>query len=274
MPFSANLSILFTELPFLDRFAAAKAAGFDDVECWWAFSTPVPTDDEVTAFLRAIDEADVSLRALNLYAGDMPSGDRGVLSHPGVEDLLAEHLVALSRILSATGCRVVNALYGCALPDVPAAEHADIAVANLRNIADVLSPAGVVVVVEPLTRGENGTYPLETVEDAIAIVDRVDRSSVRVLFDAYHLHNNGMDLANALRVHAGRIGHVQIADSPGRHEPGSGTIDFDAFFAALDEIGYDGFVGCEYRPASTTTEGLGWLARVSSTESDVLADID
>jgi hydroxypyruvate isomerase len=263
MQFSANLSIMFTEQPFLDRFAAAKAAGFDDVECWWPFATPVPEEAELQAFLAAIERAEVSLRAINLYAGDMPSGDRGILSHAGAEDVLVDNAAVVARIAEATGCRTVNALYGVRPDGVADDVLRETAVGNLRRIVGVLAPVGVTVVLEPLTDGENGSYPLTTVDDAFDVLDRVDHPDVRLLFDAYHLHNNGADVVRDVVTHVGRIGHVQIADSPGRGEPGSGSIDFAAFFDALTRSGYEGFVGCEYRPTTSTSESLGWLATLS-----------
>lgn len=272
MLFSANLSILFTERPFLDRFAAARSVGFDDVECWWPFPTPTPSEEEVRAFLAAIENAGVSLRALNLFAGDMPRGDRGILSHPGSAETLEANVAVVARIASATGCRAVNALYGVALPGVTAEQHAQIARENLHRTADALAPHGVTVLIEPLTRGENGTYPLETIEDALTVIDDVDHPSVRLLFDAYHLHNNGADVVRDVAVHADRIGHVQIADSPGRGEPGSGHVDFPGFFAALERIGYDGFVGCEYRPTGPTAESFGWLE--GSRRAGRMVDVD
>ncbi|ROR81716.1 hydroxypyruvate isomerase [Plantibacter flavus] len=263
MQFSANLSIMFTEVPFLERFTAAKSAGFDDVECWWPFATPVPEEAEFQAFLAAIERAEVSLRAINLYAGDMPSGDRGVLSHPGAEHVLADNTAIVARIAEATGCRTVNALYGVRPDGVSDDALRETAVGNLQRIVAVLAPLGVTVVLEPLTNGENGSYPLSTVDDAFDVLDRVDHPAVRLLFDAYHLHNNGTDVVHDVVTYIDRIGHVQLADSPGRGEPGSGTIDFAAFFEALTRSGYDGFIGCEYRPSTTTAESLGWLAELS-----------
>ena len=270
MQFSANLSILFSEVPFLERFAAAKAVGFVDVECWWPFATPVPEEAELQAFLAAIERAEVSLRAINLYAGDMPAGDRGVVSHPGTEQLVADTVDVVATIVEATGCRAVNALYGVRPAGVSHETQLATAVANLGRVAERLDPLGVRILVEPLTRGENGDYPVTTIDEALEVIDRVDHPAVRLLFDAYHLHNNGADVGQDVVVWADRIGHVQIADSPGRGEPGSGTIDFDAFFTALEVSGYDGFVGCEYRPTTTTSESLAWLTELRGAQAPAM----
>lgn len=254
--FAANVSLLFSDVPLLDRFAAARAAGFEAVECWWPFADPDPGADQVTAFVAALDAADVRLTGLNLFAGDMPGGERGIVSHPDRADELRRNLSVVRTIVQATGCDRVNALYGHRLPGVPAHVQDDAAAHALRLAADTLAPAGATVLVEPLTRGENGDYPLLTLADAQAVADRAG-AGVAVLFDAYHLHNNGADVVADIARHGADVGHVQVADAPGRGEPGTGTIDYPAFFRALDASGYTGWVGCEYRPSSP--DHLAWL---------------
>lgn len=259
--FTANVSLLFSEVPLLERFALARATGFEAVECWWPFPTHDPGAAEVGAFVDALDAAEVRLTGINLFAGDMPAGERGIVAHPDRAEELRENLAAVRTIVAATGCDRVNALYGQRLPDVPASVQDDTATRNLRLAVDTLGDAGVTVLVEPLTRGENGDYPVQTLDDALAVVDRVG-DGVAVLFDAYHLHNNGSDVVADITRHLAAVGHVQVADSPGRGEPGTGTIDFPAFFRALDQAGYAGWVGCEYRPTAPTAETLDWLTRL------------
>ncbi|GAB2468194.1 TIM barrel protein [Promicromonospora xylanilytica] len=256
--FSANVSLLFSEVPLLERFAEARAAGFEAVECWWPFATPAPDAAQVDAFVAALDAAEVRLTGLNLFAGDMPAGERGIVSHPGRTQEFQENLAVVRTIVEATGCDRVNALYGHRLPGVPAAEQDEVATRNLRRAAGTLAEAGATVLVEPLTRGENGDYPVHTLDEALAVVARVGDGAA-VLFDAYHLHNNGSDVVADVARHIADVGHVQVADSPGRGEPGSGTIDFPAFFHALDAAGYEGWVGCEYRPTTRTENTLTWL---------------
>ena len=256
--FAANVSLLFSEVPLLQRFAPARAAGFEAVECWWPFPDHAPDAGQVGAFVDALDAAEVRLTGINLFAGDMPTGERGIVSHPHREAELRENLAAVRAVVEATGCDRVNALYGQRLPGLAAAEQDEVATRNLRLAADTLGDTGVTVLIEPLTRGENGDYPVQTLDDAFAVVDRVG-DGVAVLFDAYHLHNNGSDVVTDIGRHAGAVGHVQVADSPGRGEPGSGTIRFEDFFRALDAVGYDGWVGCEYRPTTRTGETLAWM---------------
>ncbi|MFD2793350.1 hydroxypyruvate isomerase family protein [Promicromonospora vindobonensis] len=258
--FTANVSLLFSEVPLLERFALARAAGFEAVECWWPFATHQPSLAQVGAFVDALDAAEVRLTGLNLFAGDMPAGERGIVSHPDRTGELRENLDVVRTLVEATGCDRVNALYGQRLPGIPAHVQDDLAARNLRLAADTLATAGVTVLVEPLTSGENGDYPVRTLDEALAVAARAG-DGVAVLFDAYHLHNNGSDVVADIARHIDAVGHVQVADSPGRGEPGSGTIDFDAFFRALDAAGYAGWVGCEYRPTAPTTETLDWLPR-------------
>jgi hydroxypyruvate isomerase len=256
--FTANVSLLFSEVPLQQRFALARAAGFEAVECWWPFETHAPDEARVRAFVDALDAAEVRLTGINLFAGDMPAGERGIVSHPDRAEEFRENLAVVRTIVEATGCDRVNALYGQRLPGTPAEIQDDTAAHNLQGAADTLAEAGVTVLIEPLTRGENGDYPIQTLDDARAVVDRVGAGAA-VLFDAYHLHNNGSDVVADIARHAAAVGHVQVADSPGRGEPGSGTIDYPAFFRTLDASGYTGWVGCEYRPTAPTTETLGWL---------------
>lgn len=260
--FSANISILFPEVPFPERPRLAKAAGFSAVECWWPFERPDPSAQDITDFMVVLDSAGVSLSALNFFAGDMPAGDRGILSHPDKTDVFAANLAAVARIAEQSGCGVFNALYGQRLPGTDPRSQDDVAIANLGLAATALEPLDGVIVLEPLTRGENGDYPLVKVDDALAVIDRTGEASVKLLFDAYHLHNNGHDVLSDVGRYANYIGHIQIADSPGRAQPGTGSIDFDGFFTAVAATGYNGLIGCEYRPSGMTAESFGWLSRV------------
>lgn len=259
--FSANISILFSEVPFLERPQAARAAGFSAVECWWPFERPNPSGQEIADFTAVLDRAGVSLSGLNFYAGDMPAGDRGILSHPGQADVFAANLSAVVQVAEGTGCRIFNALYGLRLPGLDPRSQDDAALANLILAGRALEQIGGVILLEPLSRGDNGDYPLVTIDDALAVIDRAGEASLKLLFDAYHLHNNGFDVTSDVGRYVQPIGHIQIADSPGRGQPGTGTIDFDAFFSAVAASGYDGLIGCEYRPQGPTAESFGWMGR-------------
>ncbi|MEV0085726.1 TIM barrel protein [Saccharopolyspora sp. NPDC050642] len=260
--YDVNLSILFTELDVLDRPAAAKAAGFDKVEFWWPFPVAVPTDREVDRFVQAISDAGVSLVGLNFFAGDMPAGDRGVLSNPDRAGEFADNVDVAVGIGERLGCRAFNALYGNRIDGVEAAAQDDVAVESLVRAAKGTERIGGVVLIEPVS----GTpaYPLKTAADALAVIDRVHAQGVdnlRLLFDLYHLTVNGDDPDAVIDQHANAIGHVQIADAPGRNEPGTGEIDFEHYFDKLDAAGYTGHIGLEYKPSGASADSFGWIKR-------------
>ncbi|HEX3815275.1 MAG TPA: TIM barrel protein [Mycobacteriales bacterium] len=258
-----NASILFTELPLLQRFAAAQAAGFEAVELWWPFAEAVPAANQVTALLDALESAGLSLVSLNLFAGDMASGDRGILSLPDSAADVRGNVEVVVDIARRTGCRHFNALYGQRLENVSPGVQGDTAVANLSYAAKAVGAVGGTLLIESLTDGENGAYPLRTADDAVAVIDRVAQAdggeNLRLLLDTYHLINNGDDLSAVIERHGDRIGHVQVADSPGRGQPGTGSIDFERVFAELARHGYSGLVSCEYRPVGPSGSSFGWI---------------
>lgn len=263
LPYLANCSILFADLPLLERPAAARKAGFGAVEFWWPFPTATPSDADVDRFVAAVQDAGVRLVGLNFAAGDMPGGDRGLLSWPGrSEEFLASVDTAVA-IGGRLGTTAFNALYGNRVEGCPAQEQDDLAAANLAFAAQAAARIGAVVLVEPVSGAPR--YPLLTAGDVVAVLDRVQREAgpdnIRLLADLYHLSVNGDDLAAVVSRHADRVGHVQIADPPGRHEPGTGELDLDRHLCALEAAGYAGWVGLEYVPATTTEAGLDWLPR-------------
>lgn len=264
LSFEVNLSILFTELPLLERPAAAAAAGFGAVEFWWPFADAVPADADVDAFVHALRDAGVSLVALNFFAGDMPAGERGLVSWPQRRREFRDSVDVLVAIAERTGARRFNALYGQRLPGVDPAEQDALAAENLAYAARAVSSVDGVVLVEALAQGENGAYPLCTVAEALAVVDRMCSEggvdNVALLYDTYHLARNGEDVVAVAAAQAERIGHVQVADAPGRHQPGTGELPFEEIFAALQRGGYDGWVGCEYKPLGPSAGSFGWLA--------------
>jgi hydroxypyruvate isomerase len=255
---AANVSLLFTEHDYLDRFAAAKAAGFTAVESWWPFPTASPGSAQVAAMIDAIEKAGVRLVGLNFFAGDMPAGERGVLSDPDRRMEFAASLAVVQKVAERTGCPVFNALYGTRREDIGAEEQDECARANLTEAMSAL-PESATVVLEALTIGENGNYPLTTANQVVDVIEAVGGTNLAFLFDTYHLTNNGADLVATVRQHAAHIGHVQLADSPGRNEPGTGSVDFAAVIAELTEVGYQGVLAAEYRPKAATIDGLGWI---------------
>jgi hydroxypyruvate isomerase len=255
--YAVNLSILFTELDLLDRPAAAKAAGFDAVEFWWPFSVAAPRTGEVDAFVAAIADADVRLVGLNFFAGDLAAGERGVVSLPRrVEEFKAgvDLAVEIGRRLS---CPAFNALYGNRIDGTSAAEQDAVALGNLRYAARAVADIGATVLLEPVS-GIAG-YPLRTVADVVAVLDRVGEPNIGLLADLYHLAVNGDDVAAAIAAHTDRVAHVQIADAPGRGEPGSGELPLDDWLAALVANGYQGYVAAEYKPTATSADSFGWF---------------
>jgi hydroxypyruvate isomerase len=258
-----NCSILFGELPLLERPAAARAAGFDAVEFWWPFPTATPGDAEVDRFVAAVRDAGVRLVGLNLAAGDMPAGDRGLVSWPGREQELAASVDVAVDVASRLGTSVFNALYGNRLEGVDPQQQDDLAAENLAAAAVAAGRVGAVVLVEPVSGAPR--YPLLTATDVLAVLDRVERDAglqdLRLLADLYHLSVNGDDVAAVIARHSSRIGHVQIADAPGRHEPGTGTLPLDEHLSALEASGYTGWVSLEYLPSGATTDSFGWLPR-------------
>ncbi len=261
LKYAVNCSIMFTELPLLERPAAAKAAGFDAVEFWWPFPVAVPSDAEVDAFVAAIQDAGVQLVGLNFFAGDMPGGDRGILSWPGRRSEFLANVALTVTIGERLGCRAFNALYGNRLDGVDPAVQDDLAAENLGIAARAAACSGATVLVEPVSGAER--YPLLTADDALAVVQRVRRetgvSSIGLLADLYHLAVNGDDVDRVIAEQTRHVAHVQIADAPGRNEPGTGDLPLMRQLADLEANGYSGWVGLEYKPSTTTDDSFGWM---------------
>ena len=261
--FDVNLSILFTELPMLERPGAARAAGFDAVECWWPFDVAVPPDPEVDAFVAAVQDAGVALIGLNFYAGDMPGGDRGLVSWPARAAEFRDNVEVTVEIGRRLGCRAFNALYGNRVEGATEAEQDELATGQLAVAAAAAGRVGGVVLVEAVSGAPR--YPLRTAADAVGVIDRVERetgaANLRFLCDLYHLAVNGDDLDKAIERYSDRTGHVQIADVPGRNEPGTGSLDLDRLLGELAAAGYDGWVGLEYKPSGASADSFGWLPR-------------
>jgi hydroxypyruvate isomerase len=270
LKFDVNCSILFTELPLPQRPAAAAAAGFKAVEFWWPFDGPVPGDQEVEAFLGAIADAGVSLVGLNFAAGDMSQGHRGLLSQPANSAAFRDNIQACTAIAARAGCRTLNALYGNRVDGVAAAEQDELALENLALTVKAAADVGATVVIEALNSYENPHYPLVSSAAAVAVVDRVraatGASNIAFLADLYHLGRMGEDLAAMLTEQYGKIGHVQVADVPGRGAPGTGETAFGSLFAQLTGLGYPGWVGLEYKPAdpADSSTSFGWLTTSES----------
>ena len=261
IPYTVNCSILLTDLPLHERPAAAKAAGFDGVEFWWPFATSTPAEDEVDAFVTALSDAGVQLTGLNFNAGDMPGGDRGLVSWPERSAELRENLDVVARIGERTGCRAFNALYGNRVEGEDAAAQDALGAENLALAARAVERVGGTVLLEPVSGADR--YPLRTSADVVAVLDRVrderGAANLGLLFDVYHLAVNGSDVDADLAAYAERIAHVQIADAPGRGAPGSGELPIQRWIEDLRRAGYAGPVGLEYKTADA--DPFAWLPR-------------
>jgi hydroxypyruvate isomerase len=258
LPYAANCSLLFKEVPLLERPAAARTAGFEAIEFWWPWpDQPVPADASVDAFISAVRDAGVQLIGLNLFAGDLAGPDCGVLSIPARSSEFRDNIDVTVGIGKQLGVGAFNAPYGNRVADATPEQQDELGSENLRLAADAAADIGATVLVEPVSGPK--PYPLRTAADVVAVLDRVDRDNVGLLCDLFHLANNGDNLDAVIARYASRIAHVQIADYPGRGEPGSGTLDFDRYLDAIEAAGYTGHVALEYNPTTTTLASLGWL---------------
>ncbi|GAA1114262.1 TIM barrel protein [Kribbella jejuensis] len=259
--YTVNCSLLFTELPLLERPAAAKRAGFSAVEFWWPFVEAVPPDRQVEAFVNAVTDAGVQLTGLNFFAGDMPGGDRGLVSWPKRSGEFRDNIDVTVGIGERLGAQGFNALYGNRVDGATEQEQDELAVENLGLAARAAARIGATVLLEPVSGAPR--YPLKFAADALGVIDRVqaayDVPNLGLLLDLYHLAVNGDDADRVIADHTDRVAHVQIADDPGRNEPGTGTLPLDAQLTALEANGYAGWVGLEYKPSTTSEASFGWL---------------
>lgn len=258
--YTVNCSILLDTVPLLERPAAAQAAGFTGVEFWWPFATAVPGDAEVDTFVSAITDAGVQLTGLNFFAGDMPAGDRGLVSNPERSSEFRDNIDVVVGIGERLGCTAFNALYGLRPEGVSAQESDELGVENLALAGQAVERIGGTVLLEPVSGAP--AYPLKTAADTYAILDRVAAqgvSNVRFLADFYHLSVNGDDVPAVIAAHAGDFGHIQIADAPGRGEPGTGDLPLAQWITDSQAGGYDGWIGLEYKTAAP--DPFAWLPR-------------
>lgn len=257
-PLAANVSIMFTEHPYRQRFAAAAAAGFDEVESWWPFATPDPDREEVAGFLAAIRDAGVRLLALNFWAGDMSAGERGVATDRERAEELRRNIPVLRAIAQQTGCARFNLLVGRLNPGRDRGAQIEYAVRAVAAAARAMAGTGTVLL-EPLSGLPDGAFPLITDEDVVAFRERVGEENTALLFDVYHLGMNGVDVIAAAERTANVVGHIQLADAPGRGAPGTGTLPIAAAVDMLIARGYAGSIGCEYVPGGPTADTFGWI---------------
>ena len=253
--FAANLSFLFTESPFPERFQKAADAGFHGVEYLFPYAWPAA---EIACWLAA---AGLEQVLFNLPAGDWAAGERGLACLPQRQGEFAESVERALHYAVRLDCPRVHCLAGLCPVGYAEAELEATYIANLRHAADRLASIGATVMIEPInSRVDMPGYWLDDMAKAFRLLEAVDRSNVKLQYDVYHAQIIAGDLVRTLSAHIERIGHIQIADNPGRHEPGTGEINYPFLFEHLDRLRYAGWVGCEYHPSTTTAASLGWLS--------------
>jgi len=249
--------MLFGEKPFLDRFAAAKAAGFSGVEYLF------PYDYDKADLRERLDEHGLTQVLHNLPAGDWAAGERGIAILPDRVDEFRDGVASAISYAKALDCRQLNCLVGVAPRDVDPFEMNEVLVENLRFAADALARERIKLLVEPINTRDIPGFFLNKTEQAVQLIADVRSSNLFIQYDIYHMQVMEGDIARSLQKHLPRIAHVQLADNPGRNEPGTGEINYPFLFRHLDTLGYRGWVGCEYKPKTTTVDGLGWHAALT-----------
>jgi hydroxypyruvate isomerase len=250
---AANLSMMFNEVPFLDRFEAAAKAGFRGVEYLFPYDY---APEELAARLR---DNKVTQVLFNMPPGDWAAGERGLTALPKREDEFRAGVDRAITYARALSCNAVHAMAGI-LEDTGEANVARY-IANVRIAADAFAPHGIRLLLEPINRRDMPGYFLHTTAQACALIERIDRANVFLQLDLYHAQVSEGDLAHKIRDLKALTAHVQIAGNPARHEPNLGEVNYDYLLDVLDETGYSGWVGCEYRPLGDTVAGLAWAAR-------------
>ena len=255
--FAANLSMLFTEVPFLDRFEPAAVAGFSAVEFLFPYAFSVA---DIQQRLRAHG---LTLVLHNLPAGNWEAGERGIACLPDRVDEFRAGVAQAIEYATALGVPQLNCLAGKAPAGVDDALLRQTFIANLKFAAAALKQAGLKLLIEPINHYDIPGFYLNRTAQAVAILDEVGAENAYVQYDIYHAQRMEGELAATMQKYLARIGHIQLADNPGRNEPGTGEINYPFLFAHLDRIGYGGWIGCEYKPATTTQAGLGWRQRLA-----------
>ncbi|GEP09085.1 hydroxypyruvate isomerase [Methylobacterium gnaphalii] len=252
--FAANLSLLFSENSFLDRFEQAAEAGFEAVEIQFPYEAPKE------AIAERLSRHDLTCVLHNLPPGDWEAGERGIAILP---ERVSEFRDGVGRAIdyaTTLGCTRLNCLAGLAPEGISRTRLRDTFLDNLTFAAAELERAGIRLVIEAINTRDMPGFFLTGTAQALDLIAETGSANLFVQYDVYHMRMMGEDPGAAIAAHLGQISHIQVADAPGRHEPGSGAIDFSSLFEWLDRIGYDGWVGAEYRPAARTQDGLDWFA--------------
>lgn len=255
--FAANLSMLFTEVDFLQRFEQAAQAGFQGVEYLF------PYDFEASTIKGVLESNNLKQVLFNLPAGDWQAGDRGIAVDPNRVEEFQQGVTKAIQYAKALDCNQVNCLAGIVPDGVTAQQAEETFVSNLRFAAGALKENGISLIIEAINTRDIPGFFLTNTKQALDVIEKVGSDNLNFQYDIYHMQIMEGDLAPTLSEHLGQIQHVQLADNPGRHEPGTGEINYPFLFNHLDSIGYDGWIGCEYKPKTTTQEGLIWLKEMA-----------
>jgi len=255
--FAANLSMLFTEVAFLDRFERAAKAGFEAVEFLFPYGN---TAEEIK---QRLERNRLTLVLHNLPPGNWDAGERGIGCHPDRTEEFRQGVAKAISYATVLGVPQLNCLAGKAPAGVEDGKLRATFVANLKYAAAELKKAGLRLLIEPINTYDIPGFYLNYTAQAVSILDEVGADNAFVQYDIYHAQRMEGELANTAQKHLARIGHMQLADNPGRNEPGTGEINWPFLFAHIDRIGYKGWIGCEYKPLTNTEAGLGWLKRLA-----------
>lgn len=251
--FAANLTMLFTERPFLERFEAASQAGFKAVEFLFPYAWPAA---DIKALL---DKHQLELVLHNLPAGDWDAGERGIACHPKRTQEFRDGVTRAIAYATELGVKQLNCLIGKVPEDASQLQIDQTVIENLRFAAHELKKHGIRLLIEPINTFDIPGFYLHNTGQALALIDKVGSDNLFVQYDIYHMQRMEGEIASTLQKRLSRIAHVQLADNPGRNEPGTGELNYRFLFKHLDAIGYDGWIGCEYKPAAKTEDGLGWI---------------
>lgn len=250
--FAANLTMLYNEVDFLDRFAAAAKDGFKGVEYLFPYDYP---KEQLAEKLK---ENGLTQVLHNLPAGDWGKGERGIACHPDRVDEFKQGVAKAIEYATALGCKQVNCLAGITPANVDAAKVRETFVSNLRYAAGELEKAGIKLLIEAINTYDIPGFYLSTTKQTLEILDEVGSKNLYYQYDIYHMQRMEGELAKTIEANLPRIAHLQLADNPGRNEPGTGEINYPFLFDFIDRIGYQGWIGCEYKPQAETSAGMGW----------------
>lgn len=251
--FAANLTMLFTEVPFLERFSLAREAGFSYVEYLLPYAFP---REELKAKLDAHQLKQV---LFNLPCGDWEAGERGIASHPDRTKEFQTGAAQAIEYAQALGVQRLNCLAGKRVAKFSDDEHWRTLVQNVEFAARALEGKGLTLLIEAINHFDLPTFFLNRTDQVLKLIDEAARPNILVQYDVYHAQREEGEIVATLRKNAARIGHIQIADNPARHQPGTGEINYPFVLREIDAMGYDGFVGLEYIPSADTQSSFGWI---------------